>query len=383
MNDIRPLLAASWRSWLSYDLRAPDDHRALRWIWTALLALAIAALFTVLGALFAGSRVPLDDPARWARWFGKNLIISGVVTALAHVLFDALAPWARPRVARWRMGQRTLFFVGVPMGAMVLGWPLGLMLAGIDVPGWFGSSMGLRIATASLLISLVVTAVLHGVFSLKAQQLHAEQRATEAQLRLLQAQMEPHFLFNTLANVLALMEHDVAAARQTLQAFTDYLRATLVGMRRALAPLASELALADAYLRVVQVRMGPRLAWHIEADAAAREVPLPPLLLQPLVENAIEHGLASQLAGGTLAIRARCEGPMLVVEVEDNGAGLPARSNGETAGDNGRGVALANIRARLSATYGATATLHLQPRAPGTMARLSLPLNGAVTTECP
>jgi hypothetical protein len=366
----RQKLRDSRRAWLSYDA-VPAGLRAWAWIWTALLAVMLAALFTVLGVLFKYRGETLPELSRWAFWFGKNLVVCGTIAALTHVLFDLLGPWAKRRMPAWSRRQQTLFFAGVPMVGMLVGWPLGLALAGVDVLGWFGSPIGARIAAGSLLLSLVIMAVLHGLFALNARQLEADRRATEAQLKLLQAQMEPHFLFNTLANVLSLMEHDALVARRTLAAFTDYLRATLGGMRRALAPLEAELALAEAYLRVVEVRMAERLRWHIDAEASARAALLPPLLLQPLVENAIEHGLAPQLAGGELAIRARCEGPALVVEVRDNGTGAQGTAPART---NGQGMALSNIRQRLAAHYGGEASLELTALEPGTMARLRVPL---------
>ena len=203
------------------------------------------------------------------------------------------------------------------------------------------------------------------------QQALAEKRATEAQLRLLQAQIEPHFLFNTLANVVALIDHEPAKARQMLGAFTDYLRASLTGLRRDVGPLADELALAEAYLRVQQSRMEERLRFVIEADENVRAALLPPLLLQPLVENAVQHGLEPTLDGGTVRVQARAEGGELVIEVHDDGRGLhapPRKAAGQRrgAGQHPR-TAGATLRQRPPAWRSSAAD-------PGTVARLRLPL---------
>ena len=128
----------------------------------------------------------------------------------------------------------------------------------------------------------------------------------EAQLRLLQAQIEPHFLFNTLANVQSLMERDTARAKQTLETFTDYLRASLGQLRSADSTLATELAMISSYLELLQIRMEERLRFEIDASEEALAATLPTLMLQPLVENAIEHGLEPKIDGG-LVITMRCK----------------------------------------------------------------------------
>jgi sensor histidine kinase YesM len=226
------------------------------------------------------------------------------------------------------------------------------------------------IATAAA-IALLVTFVAYHWFGAKARAIDAERRATAAQLKLLQAQIEPHFLFNTLANVHSLIDQDAAKARAMLGAFTDYLRASLGGLRRDEVTLGEELALAEAYLRVQATRMEERLRFSIEADDATRRTPLLPLLLQPLVENAVQHGLEPQLEGGSVSVRARTEGGAVVVEVRDDGRGPDAPA--EAARRRGAGLALGNVRERLAARFGSDASLTLAPARPGTLATLRLP----------
>ncbi len=369
MSFDRALLRASWHSWISNDNRPRAGPYWMQWLWTLLFSAALAVPFTLLGyfSLGGGKWATLQA---WAYWYGKNLVVCTTIGIVIHGLFDLCRLWfARPqRIARWSPLQRTLFFSGVPMIGVVIGWPLGLMLAGVELTRWLASARGLGSAAGSVAFALVITFVLHQWFSARARQIDAERRATEAQLRLLQAQIEPHFLFNTLANVEALIEHDPGKAKTMLSAFTDYLRASLGGLRRDAGALADELALAEAYLRVQQTRMEERLHFHIEADEAARHQPLPPLLLQPLVENAVQHGLEPQVHGGTVWVRAQARGGQLVIEVRDDGRGLgkPARP--------GAGVALANIRQRLLQRFGDAASLRLEPAEPGTRALLTLPL---------
>jgi len=195
-------------------------------------------------------------------------------------------------------------------------------------------------------------------------------QATEARLRLLQAQIEPHFLFNTLANVHSLMERDTPRARQMLETFTDYLRASLIQLRHTDTTLAVELEMIRSYLSLMQIRMEERLRFEIDASAEALAATLPTLLLQPLVENAIEHGLEPKVEGGRVSIRARVIDGRLDICVADDGLGVDAPRRIRRQGN---GMALANIQERLRTRYGGNATLTLMPQAVGTQASLSLP----------
>jgi LytS/YehU family sensor histidine kinase len=232
--------------------------------------------------------------------------------------------------------------------------------------------MSANAIVGSVLLSILMTFVFHQFFAIKGRQIEAERRATAAQLRLLQAQIEPHFLFNTLANVQGLMDHDVLKAKQMLDSFTSYLRASLGSLRNEESAVADELNLARSYLQLLQGRMEDRLRFSISADEGAQRQPLPALLLQPLVENAVVHGLEPSIEGGTVRVSAHVSGAQLVLEVEDDGRGLhaPARPGARR----GHGLALANIRQRLLARYGSAATLDVQQAHPGTLARITLPL---------
>jgi sensor histidine kinase YesM len=215
---------------------------------------------------------------------------------------------------------------------------------------------------------------MHHFFAAKNKQIEAERRATEARLRLLQAQMEPHFLFNTLANVQGLVDQQPAKAKQMLESFTDYLRATLTQLRSDDSTVGAELDLADVYLQLLATRMEDRLHFEIHADEAARRQKLPPLLLQPLVENAIHHGLEPKLEGGTVRLQACVQDGQLRLEVRDDGMGPAAAAR---RGRKGAGVALANLRERLLSRYGSDARFEIENADPGTVARITLPITNA------
>ena len=193
----------------------------------------------------------------------------------------------------------------------------------------------------------------------------------EAQLRALQAQIEPHFLYNTLANVVSLIDTQPLHAKRMLERFIDYLRASLAASRAGSATLGAELDLASSYLDVLGVRMGERLRWRIEADDACRALPIAPMLIQPLVENAVTHGLEPKVEGGEIVLRATVDDGVLRIEVRDSGRGLvaaPPRPGG--------GVGLSNLRDRVRQMHGPGARLELLDNpGGGVIARLLLPLH--------
>ncbi len=199
------------------------------------------------------------------------------------------------------------------------------------------------------------------------QQIQLERQMTEARLQSLRAQIEPHFLFNTLANVHRLYQTDPALGRTMLANFVAYLRAALPQMRADETTLKQEVDLARAYLNVLQVRMGARLQFRLDVPNALNGLPFPPLALSTLTENAIKHGLNPLPEGGSIEIRANVQDGTLKVEVADTGAGLTQSS--------GSGAGLANLRARLAALYGDAASLSIAANLPrGIRATIALPI---------
>jgi len=189
----------------------------------------------------------------------------------------------------------------------------------------------------------------------------------EAELKLLQAQIEPHFLFNTLSNILQLIHTDPPGAHRMLMNLTNYLRGSLRRTRAGATTVVEELDLVRAYLDIQAMRMGGRLSYRIACAPDLRYTPLPPLLVQPLVENAIRHGLEPLPAGGEVAVSVSREGDALVLEVIDNGLGIdPHRPPG---------VGLSNVRDRVEAISQGRGSVVLRANAPtGVCVRISLPL---------
>jgi hypothetical protein len=198
----------------------------------------------------------------------------------------------------------------------------------------------------------------------------AERAAIEAQLRALQAQIEPHFLFNTLANLDALIATDAGMARCLLGNLIRYLRAALTHARSETATLHTEVELLKAYLAIMGLRLPNRLTTEFDCDPDCLRLKFPAMLLQPLVENAITHGIEPAGAGGSIRVSVRCAGDKLMVSVDDTGVGL---GNAQTAGT---GAGIQNVRARLQSLFGSAARLVLEPLAPhGTHAAIEVPLS--------
>jgi LytS/YehU family sensor histidine kinase len=197
-----------------------------------------------------------------------------------------------------------------------------------------------------------------------------DKQMLEAQLEVLQAQIEPHFLFNTLAHVKRLYEVRRETGDEILLSLRRYLRAALPKMRAAGCTVAREVELVQAYLNILRIRFGKRLDYVLEVDEDARARPLPPMILMTLVENAIKHGIAPQPDGGSIRIRVSVRGDDLEVEVADTGVGFSASL--------GSGVGLANIRARLKGLHGERASLALRHNSPcGVVACVRVPLGEA------
>ncbi len=243
--------------------------------------------------------------------------------------------------------------------------------------------------SSPLVITVVASVVISFFFYsqgksrfLTASVAQAQRDAAEARLALLQSQLEPHMLFNTLANLRVLVASDPERAQAMLDHLIDYLRATLGASRATRHPLADEFARINDYLALMAVRMGPRLAFTLDLPADLQAAPVPPLLLQPLVENAIRHGLEPTLAGGHITVRARRlpatpAGPeRLELTVEDDGAGLPPGGAPPAAPQGASRFGLVQVRERLATLHGAQATLELIASSPGvTCARAVFPLD--------
>ncbi len=213
----------------------------------------------------------------------------------------------------------------------------------------------------------------------EAERTRLREQITQARLQALQAQVEPHFLYNTLANVQALTEVDPAAANKMVGHLIEYLRAALPKMREATSTVGQEVELARAYLNILQMRMGKRLTFEISVPQALLSTPFPPMMLPSLVENAIKHGLEPQREGGSIVISATSvnapTGQRIRLSVADTGKGF-GEAKSATAGG---GVGLTNIRERLAALFNDQGQLVLEANSPkGVVSTIDVPIGPAV-----
>jgi signal transduction histidine kinase len=261
-------------------------------------------------------------------------------------------------------------WAGILLGYRLAGTLLG---TSTQAPGLDNPRSMFIIVTVSLLASMAMTIAGWGrarLAAADAQAERAQRAAAENQLKLLESQLEPHMLFNTLANLRVLIAIDPARAQAMLDRLISFLRATLNASRVGTQPLAAEFERLADYLALMQVRMGPRLRFTFDLPPALRELPVPPLLLQPLVENCIQHGLEPKIEGGTIEVRAARDGATLRLTVRDSGVGLSS-----SATTQGTRFGTQQVRDRLAALYGERATFALEA-APdgGAQARITLPL---------
>lgn len=287
---------------------------------------------------------------------------------LAHGLAGLLSRLLRPQ--RWSVALGLL--LAALLGGALSGWRLEQALqSGTQVADTPQVRLLLHLAFVGLLLlpPLAQAALRRRAL----RKLEAERARVQAELQLLQAQIEPHFLFNTLATLRSLVRQQSSDALPLLDRMTAFLQAVLPEVRTPLSSLGRELTIVEQYLAIMALRMGPRLRYRIEATSALRALPLPPLLLQPLVENALLHGIEPNETGGEILLQAHAEGGELRLLVANGGAPLTTGSTPAAAA--GHGLALRNLEQRLHALYGGHAHFSLRPGTQGTEAWLCLPLD--------
>lgn len=332
-------------------------------------AVPVLALCLMIAALLS-----LVQPVHWR----LNLLCSLSIGLTSWLVIDAGRLWlSRGQPLPWPRGWRGPALV-------IAGMAAGLLAGDLTVHTYTGQSLlqgHMRITT--VVITLVASSGATLLFylggkarAMEVQMAAAQRDAAEARLKLLESQLEPHMLFNTLANLRVLIATDAPRAQDMLDHLNAYLRATLGAARQPWHALEQEFARLEDYLALMAVRMGPRLHYELELPAALREQPVAPLLLQPLVENAIRHGLEPHPGAGRITVRAEQLGQgaqaRLQLQVIDNGVGLPPHFLAPTGTDAHFG--LQQVRERLATLYGASASLELQAAADGgTCATLIFP----------
>ncbi|WP_174997274.1 sensor histidine kinase [Pandoraea iniqua] len=325
----------------------------------------------------------------------QNFVFSQCIGITITVLIDG------GRRAIWRNGEPPIvpFLLLVAFGCsagLVGGITLGTVLLGLPLTLW--RPLNGHTTPIVLLIALLATGVgtYHGWSRARMAQLKAsaaqqalresaaEKQLVRAQLQTLQAQLEPHFLFNVLANLDSLIASDPARARVLLGHMNRFLRSSLAATRAETISLADEFALLDALLAIQQVRFGERLHYSLDLPDDCRARRVPPMLVQPLVENAIKHGIERQSRGGTVRVSAHSEvdetgTSFVVLQVSDDGAGFATAPAPSVPHDpSGHGIGLTNIRERLRVLYGDAARLTLAEGVPqGVVATLRLPVDAS------
>ena len=360
-----------------------QSFRAFTWPWLLRRLALFAPLALLTGFSFAAWHAA--GLGAWADWPGlawRACLATFAVVAVGPVAATLI------RHRRWPMPVERLLVVlavlaGLWLGFAMRGWvrayhnDLMQSYAGrsMDV-GWIGRTMsGLLGASVDASAAIVVVAGggLAAIFYLgerrriaqyharhQLELLRAERDAADMRLAVLQAQVEPHFLFNTLASLRSLIATEPGRATQTVDALCNYLRATLPRLRGAGigdTSLGEQIQLCTLYLELIRVRMAGRLEVRVEASEAARALPFPPLILLTLVENAVTHGIEPKPGPGTIAIVATLDGNLLTVGVEDDGVGL---APGMIAG-----LGLTNVRAQLASLFGERASLDIESRPEG------------------
>jgi signal transduction histidine kinase len=363
------------------DVRAFDHwfYRERGWQWLVWIFAG-----TTLAAA-AASRLP------WNMSFAEAALLFNVVIFL--LLWSGLGAWFGYRKYRGKLVRFVLVTLGlVLVGASVGGTIVDLVQDRAPLAWLFDSASLRHLVTAALVFGFLYAALvalianlrnreyvaLSGRLEVEARQNELSRRLAESQLRMLQLQIEPHFLFNTLGSAQQLAEKSAPDAARLIAHLIRFLRAATPSLRENTTTLKDEAAMIGAYLAIMQTRLGKRLAYRIDIPAALDDATVPPGMLITLVENALKHGIEPLPDGGVVAVFARRErsgdDAHLVLVVADTGAGISDVP--------GSGIGLSNIRERLRLLYDGRAALELEENEPrGFVARLVLPVNWSETRD--
>jgi signal transduction histidine kinase len=338
-------MSAKPSRWLDRWLPPESHSRLLRRgaiVWAVALLIALTNWFNKSGFSDLSQSLVYSYAISTAIWF------------IADPLRIAARQWLQLTPPNyWVLNTRTvLWLIGGTITGYTLGTWVGDTYANVSTLSLISESpkrfWGFLLSTVGISLGFVF------FFYQREKALALKRQATEARLRLLETQLEPHMLFNTLANLRALITVEPDRAVQMLDRLNNYLRATLHASRSDETPrrphtLQDEFDRLRDYLELMTVRMGPRLSYTLTLPPELARHPLPPLLLQPLVENAIRHGLEPHVEGGSIAVSARADGASLLLCVNDTGSGCAGEPRSERPGG---GFGLAQVRERLATAFG-------------------------------
>ena len=325
-----------------------------RVLFTLSLSIALGLLFNYLWGLAGFIRI----------------VLLGLIAMIVFGLFEQWPKRLPARLARWVL-QVLGVALAMPIGTLVL----NVLTPDTGMPPyWEVQGLGLLVApwvALAVLVRQKDALARHQALAFDLERSELERQALDARLRLLQAQVTPHFLFNTLANVQALVDAGSPQASALLQSLIAYLRAAVPRLNELATTLGQELQLVQAYLELMHMRMPDRLQFALHVDETALMLRCPPMTLLTLVENSVRHGIDPSEEGGRIDIYIQRHDDRCVVRVSDTGAGL--RQSG-----NGTGTGLSTLRERLHLTYGGDAQLRVTAQRPrGVCAEVDIPARGA------
>jgi sensor histidine kinase YesM len=333
-------------------------------IYSLIFNAMFAIVFTMFGVIMSDS---IDSVSQLARAFGNNMIISNAIGFAFWFVLSFLGPVMR------RVNRQPFMVVVIAYAVMGTGITTATFFLMSLLPGYRGMQQWVgtpRQFATSFALSLCISAVLAFIWRRRVNELSgqidlaeererasaAERAAAEASLRALQAQIEPHFLFNTLANVTGLIHTQPDKAKQMLEQFITYLRATLAATRDHETTIAADFETMKTFLSILQIRMGNRLKVRFDLPDDLRNAAIPPMLLQPLVENAIKHGLEPKMDGGEVALIAKRVGNKIAITVADTGLGFQNSAS--------NGIGLKNVRERVKQLYGDAGSVSIEENQP-------------------
>ena len=351
---------------------AADDEREfyLPDFCAAPAVLAMVVIATLVGCLLALSR----QAAGHAFWI--DLARTSALLLWMGLLCAAALCKARPHLARRRLAQASALALCLIIGTVVL-VAEAVYWFGRYWEGRAGMSSGLfptdhwSFLWPKLCIAAIVGALALRYFYVASQWRRSVELAAQARIRTLQARIHPHFLFNSMNTIAALTRSDPARAEAAIEDLADLFRASLNEARTQIT-LREELEIARLYERIEQLRLGPRLRVDWDVGTVRVDCVVPSLLLQPLLENAIGHGIEPLPGGGTVTVRGRTEGDMVVIEVANPAVPLPDRRPSRP----GQRMALGNIRERLELAFPGRASVHVEDRGDAYLVRLRFPHRG-------
>jgi two-component system, LytTR family, sensor kinase len=329
--------------------------RRLRQVLTVRWAVLSALFWTTIGLVFALPQLSHSSDLRktllsaLVQWWSWGLLAPGIVA------LDRSLPFSS-----WQMGRRILAHLVLgPIVTVVYGYVLALLRAAMGTGHWSTllSKVVLTEALEEMFWSMLVYCLIVGVWEAYLYQQHylsselrmerLERNFSEARLNALRMQLDPHFLFNALNTVSAQVERDPKLARRMIEHLGDLLRLSLNSHGRQEIPLAEELAFLDHFLAIQRIRFGDKLSIEMRIAPEAKHAFVPSLFLQPIVENAIRHGISTRSRGGVITLSAECLDDMLVIRVADDGAGLPR----EWSLESHSGLGLSVTRERIASLH--------------------------------